>query len=76
MQSCNSDFDFLLTNRPHWFFQVSYSLTHLAKSHLNKFRKEVAPHEVPKMFQAAESLMELVGASVLTAFYVCLFSYY
>ncbi|XP_020217424.1 DNA polymerase alpha catalytic subunit isoform X1 [Cajanus cajan] len=40
--------------------EVSYSLTHLAKSHLNKFRKEVAPHEVPKMFQAAESLMELI----------------
>ncbi|RDY09686.1 DNA polymerase alpha catalytic subunit, partial [Mucuna pruriens] len=40
--------------------EVSYSLTHLAKSHLNKFRKEVAPHDVPKMFQTAESLMELI----------------
>ncbi|TKY70585.1 DNA polymerase alpha catalytic subunit [Spatholobus suberectus] len=40
--------------------EVSYSLTHLAKSHLNKFRKEVAPHEVPKMFQTAESLKELI----------------
>ncbi|KAG2375982.1 DNA polymerase alpha catalytic subunit [Vigna angularis] len=40
--------------------EVSYSLSHLAKSHLNKFRKEVAPHEVPKMFQSAESLMELI----------------
>ncbi|XP_020208890.1 DNA polymerase alpha catalytic subunit [Cajanus cajan] len=40
--------------------EVNYSLTHLAKSHLNKFRKEVAAHEVPKMFQTAESLMELI----------------
>ncbi|KAK7406532.1 hypothetical protein VNO78_08159 [Psophocarpus tetragonolobus] len=40
--------------------EVSYSLTHLTKSHLNKSRKEVAPHEVPKMFQTAESLMELM----------------
>ncbi|WVZ14207.1 hypothetical protein V8G54_011773 [Vigna mungo] len=40
--------------------EVSYSLSHLAKSHLNKFRKEVAPHEVPKMFQSAKSLMELI----------------
>ncbi|KAG5069905.1 hypothetical protein JHK85_002282 [Glycine max] len=40
--------------------EVSYSLTHLAKSHLNKIRTEVAPHEVPKMFQTAESLMKLI----------------
>ncbi|KAK7307110.1 hypothetical protein VNO77_39879 [Canavalia gladiata] len=40
--------------------EVNYSLTHLAKTHLNKFRKEVAPHDVPKMFQKAESLMELI----------------
>ncbi|KAK7300636.1 hypothetical protein RJT34_11484 [Clitoria ternatea] len=40
--------------------EVSYSLSHLAEAHLNKFRKEVAPHDVPKMFQTAESLMELI----------------
>ncbi|XP_057454382.1 DNA polymerase alpha catalytic subunit-like [Lotus japonicus] len=40
--------------------EVSYSLTELAKTQLNKFRKEVAPHGIPKMFQTAESLMELI----------------
>lgn len=40
--------------------EVSYSLTHLAKTQLNQSRKEVAPHEVPKMFQTAKSLMELI----------------
>ncbi|XP_027362652.1 DNA polymerase alpha catalytic subunit [Abrus precatorius] len=40
--------------------EVSYALTHLAKTHLNKFRKEVSPQDVPKMFQTAESLMELI----------------
>ncbi|KAK2422071.1 lysosomal Pro-X carboxypeptidase [Trifolium repens] len=39
---------------------VSYSLTHHAKTQLNQSRKEVAPHEVPKMFQTAKFLMELV----------------
>ena len=47
----------------HWFFQVSYLLTELAKTRLNKIRKEVAPHDVPKKFQSDESLNELVGAS-------------
>ncbi|XP_057449530.1 DNA polymerase alpha catalytic subunit-like [Lotus japonicus] len=40
--------------------EVSYSLTQLAKTQLNKFRKEVAPLGIPKMFQTAESLMELI----------------
>ncbi|XP_061341474.1 DNA polymerase alpha catalytic subunit [Gastrolobium bilobum] len=40
--------------------EVSYSLTQLAKTQLNKSRKEVAPHELPKKFQSAESLMELI----------------
>ncbi|CAJ2659295.1 unnamed protein product [Trifolium pratense] len=40
--------------------EVSYSLTHLAKTQLNQSRKEVAPHDVPKMFQTAKSLMELI----------------
>ncbi|GMH25198.1 hypothetical protein Nepgr_027041 [Nepenthes gracilis] len=40
--------------------EVSYSLTHLAKTQLNKDRKEIAPHDIPKMFQASDSLMELV----------------
>ncbi|KAI4314977.1 hypothetical protein L6164_027831 [Bauhinia variegata] len=40
--------------------EVSYSLTELAKTQLNKVRKEVAPHDVQKKFQSAESLMELI----------------
>ncbi|GAB2231798.1 hypothetical protein Drorol1_Dr00010810 [Drosera rotundifolia] len=40
--------------------EVSYSLTHLAKSQLNKDRKEIAPHDIPKMFETSDSLMKLV----------------
>ncbi|KAF8406300.1 hypothetical protein HHK36_008385 [Tetracentron sinense] len=40
--------------------EVSYSLTQLAKTQLNKDRKEIAPHDIPNMFQTAGSLMELV----------------
>ncbi|KAH9711929.1 DNA polymerase alpha catalytic subunit [Citrus sinensis] len=40
--------------------EVSYSLTQLAKTQLNKDRKEVGPHDVLKMFQTLESLMELI----------------
>ncbi|KAK9284464.1 hypothetical protein L1049_023637 [Liquidambar formosana] len=40
--------------------EVSYSLTQLAKTQLNKDRKEIAPHDIPKMFQTSESLMELI----------------
>lgn len=42
--------------------QVSYSLTQLAKTQLNKDRKEIAPQDIPQMFQNSESLMELVGS--------------
>ncbi|KAL0343706.1 UNVERIFIED_CONTAM: DNA polymerase alpha catalytic subunit [Sesamum angustifolium] len=40
--------------------EVSYSLTQLAKTQLNKDRKEITPHDIPQMFQSSESLMELV----------------
>ncbi|KAG6729216.1 hypothetical protein I3842_01G015200 [Carya illinoinensis] len=40
--------------------EVSYSLTQLAKTQLNKDRKEITPHNIPRMFQTSESLMELV----------------
>ncbi|XP_022883767.1 DNA polymerase alpha catalytic subunit-like [Olea europaea var. sylvestris] len=40
--------------------EVSYSLTQLAKSQLNKDRKEITPHDIPHMFQNSESLMELI----------------
>lgn len=43
------------------FLQVSYSLTQLAKTQLSKDRKEIAPHDIPRMFRQSESLMELVG---------------
>ncbi|XP_027078338.2 DNA polymerase alpha catalytic subunit [Coffea arabica] len=40
--------------------EVSYSLTQLAKTQLNKDRKEIAPQDIPQMFQNSESLMELI----------------
>ncbi|XP_049382025.1 DNA polymerase alpha catalytic subunit [Solanum stenotomum] len=40
--------------------EVSYSLTQLAKNQLNKDRKEISPHDVPQLFQAADSLLELI----------------
>lgn len=40
--------------------EISYSLTQLAKTQLNKDRKEIAPNDVPRMFQSSESLMQLV----------------
>ncbi|GMY11780.1 DNA polymerase alpha catalytic subunit [Fagus crenata] len=40
--------------------EVSYSLTQLAKTQLNKDRKEITPHDILKMFQTSESLMELI----------------
>ncbi|XP_052195502.1 DNA polymerase alpha catalytic subunit [Diospyros lotus] len=43
--------------------EVSYSLTQLAKTQLNKDRKEIAPHEVQLMFQSSESLVELIECS-------------
>ncbi|CAL5369484.1 unnamed protein product [Camellia sinensis] len=43
--------------------EVSYSLTQLAKTRLNKDRKEIAPHDVHLMFQSSETLMELIECS-------------
>ncbi|KAL6961477.1 DNA-directed DNA polymerase [Sarracenia purpurea var. burkii] len=43
--------------------EVSYSLTQLAKTQLNKDRKEIAPHDVQLMFQSSESLMDLIECS-------------
>ncbi|KAK9163384.1 hypothetical protein Syun_004286 [Stephania yunnanensis] len=40
--------------------EVSYSLTQLAKTQLNRDRKEIAPQDIPIMFQTSNSLMELV----------------
>ncbi|XVF61189.1 hypothetical protein PTKIN_Ptkin08bG0110100 [Pterospermum kingtungense] len=40
--------------------EVSYSLTQLSKTQLNKDRKEIAPQDIPRMFQTSESLMELI----------------
>ncbi|EOX91455.1 DNA polymerase alpha catalytic subunit isoform 1 [Theobroma cacao] len=40
--------------------EVSYSLTQLSKTQLNKDRKEIAPHDIPRMFQTSELLMELI----------------
>ncbi|KAM7251032.1 hypothetical protein ACFE04_022915 [Oxalis oulophora] len=40
--------------------EVSYSLTQLSKTQLNKDRMEVAPQDIPKMFQSSESLMKLL----------------
>ncbi|GJV86508.1 DNA polymerase alpha catalytic subunit [Tanacetum coccineum] len=40
--------------------EVSYSLTELAKTQLNKNRKEIAPHDIPRLFQNSQTLMELI----------------
>ncbi|CAH9145538.1 unnamed protein product [Cuscuta epithymum] len=40
--------------------EVSYSLTNLTKTLLNKDRKEISPHDIPQMFQASDSLMKLI----------------
>ncbi|GMJ01136.1 INCURVATA2 [Hibiscus trionum] len=40
--------------------KVSYSLTQLSKTQLNKDRKEIAPKDIPRMFQTSELLMELI----------------
>lgn len=55
------------------FFQVSYSLTQLAKTQLNKDRKEIMPHDIPRMFQKSEFLMELVGSHAYIIYYMCFF---
>ncbi|XP_065875108.1 DNA polymerase alpha catalytic subunit [Euphorbia lathyris] len=40
--------------------EVSYSLTQLARTRLDKERKEIAPHEISTMFQTSKSLVELI----------------
>ncbi|KNA17466.1 hypothetical protein SOVF_079750 [Spinacia oleracea] len=40
--------------------EVSYSLTELAKTQLNKDRKEIAPKDISSMYQRTESLMDLI----------------
>lgn len=40
--------------------EVSYSLTQLAKTQLNKDRKEISPHDISSMFQSTKMLLELV----------------
>ncbi|OAY65117.1 DNA polymerase alpha catalytic subunit [Ananas comosus] len=40
--------------------EVSYSLTQLAKTQLNKDRKEISPHDIPSLFQSSGTLLELV----------------
>ncbi|XP_058109892.1 DNA polymerase alpha catalytic subunit [Magnolia sinica] len=40
--------------------EVSYSLTQLAKTQLNKDRKEITPNDIPAMFQTSGSLLKLV----------------
>ncbi|XP_072964180.1 DNA polymerase alpha catalytic subunit [Typha angustifolia] len=40
--------------------EVSYSLTQLAKTQLNKDKKEIPPHDIPSMFQDSGTLLELV----------------
>nr|GEZ38328.1 DNA polymerase alpha catalytic subunit [Tanacetum cinerariifolium] len=41
--------------------KVSYSLTELAKTPLYKNRKEISPHDIPRLFQSSQTLMELVN---------------
>nr|GEV03794.1 DNA polymerase alpha catalytic subunit [Tanacetum cinerariifolium] len=43
------------------FLLVSYSLIELAKTPLYKNRKEIAPHDIPRLFQSSQTLMELVS---------------
>ncbi|KAG0453481.1 hypothetical protein HPP92_024785 [Vanilla planifolia] len=40
--------------------EVSYSLTQLAKTQLNKDRKEISPHDIPIMFKTSSTLLQLV----------------
>ncbi|BAB10944.1 DNA polymerase alpha 1 [Arabidopsis thaliana] len=40
--------------------EVSYSLTDLSKTQLNRDRKEIAPNDIPKMFQSSKTLVELI----------------
>ncbi|KAM5577509.1 DNA polymerase alpha catalytic subunit [Rosa sericea] len=40
--------------------EVSYSLTQLAQTQLGQNRKEITPHDIPRMLQKSEFLMELI----------------
>lgn len=52
------------------FLQVSYSLTQLAQTQLGQNRKEITPHDIPRMFQKSEFLMELVGSHAYFDYFV------
>ncbi|CAL9114496.1 unnamed protein product [Musa textilis] len=41
--------------------EVSYSLTQLAKTQLNRDTKEISPHDIPSMFQSSKMLLELAS---------------
>ncbi|XP_020888004.1 DNA polymerase alpha catalytic subunit isoform X2 [Arabidopsis lyrata subsp. lyrata] len=40
--------------------EVSFSLTDLSKTQLNRERKETSPNDIPKMFQSSKTLVELI----------------
>lgn len=58
------------------FLQVSYSLTDLSKTQLNRDRKEIAPNDIPKMFQSSKTLVELVSSSMSPVMSVLCMSWY
>ncbi|KAJ4866956.1 DNA polymerase alpha catalytic subunit [Raphanus sativus] len=39
---------------------VSYSLTDLSKTQLNRDREDLSPNDIPKMFQSSKTLVELI----------------
>ncbi|CAL9242710.1 unnamed protein product [Arabidopsis halleri] len=53
---CDTD----LSSRDFLKPQVSYSLTDLSKTQLNRDRKEISPNDIPKMFQSSKTLLELI----------------
>ncbi|CAA7030946.1 unnamed protein product [Microthlaspi erraticum] len=53
--------DTYLCSREYLLKQViSYSLTELSKTQLNRDRKEISPNDIPKMFQSSKTLVELI----------------
>ncbi|CAH8335889.1 unnamed protein product [Eruca vesicaria subsp. sativa] len=40
--------------------EVSFSLTDLSKTQLNRDRKEISPNDIPKMFQSSKTLVDLI----------------
>ncbi|KAK8687216.1 hypothetical protein V6N13_086043 [Hibiscus sabdariffa] len=60
IMSCIADIGNLCLLTYTFCSQVSYSLTQLSKTQLNKDRKEIAPQDIPRMFQTSELLMELI----------------